>query len=136
MPTSEDTHADGTAAAAISNGVVKVLHEYTGRGPTKARTEIHLNSVMVLMADTLTKGERSLVKDGQRELVLEMRRKFQVAMSEDLVAIVERLTERKVVAFMSENHIDPDMAAEIFVLQPINEQSLPSAPADNRRANG
>lgn len=135
MPTSEDTHADGTVAAAISTGVVKVLHEYTGRGPTKARTEINPNSVMVLMADTLTKGERSLVKDGQRELVLQMRRKFQGAMREDLVAIVEGLTERKVVAFMSENHIDPDMAAEIFVLHPISERLLASAPVNHGGAN-
>ena len=135
MPTSEDTHADGTVAAAISNGVVRVLHEHTGRGPTKARTEINPNSVMVLMADTLTKGERTLVKDGQRELVLQMRHKFQVAMREDLVAIVEGLTERTVVAFMSENHIDPDMAAEIFVLHPISDQPLPAVAADNSGAN-
>jgi uncharacterized protein YbcI len=77
---------------------------------------------MVLMADTLTKGERSLVKHGQRELVLQMRQKFQAAMREDLVAIVEGLTERKVVAFMSENHIDPDVAAEVFVLEPVPER--------------
>ena len=47
-----------------------------------------------------------------------MRHRFQLAMREDLVGAVELATERKVIAFMSDNHIDPDMAAEVFVLEP------------------
>jgi uncharacterized protein YbcI len=118
MPISADTHPNGQVAAAISNAVVRTLHEYTGRGPTKARTDINPNSVLVVLADTLTKGERVLVDNGQPELVLQTRQAFQQLMRDDLVAAVEGLVERKVIAFMSENHIDPDMAAEIFVLEP------------------
>jgi uncharacterized protein YbcI len=71
------------------------------------------------MGDVLTKAERKLVEDGKRELVLQVRQEFQKTMREDLIAAVETLTERKVVAFMSDNHIDPDMAVETFVLRPI-----------------
>jgi uncharacterized protein YbcI len=125
MPISADTHPNGAVAARISNSVVHLLHEYTGRGPTKARTDINPNSVMVILADTLTKGERVLVDNGQPELVLQTRQAFQQLMREDMVAAVEGLMDRKVIAFMSENHIDPDMAAEIFVLEPTSDEALP-----------
>jgi uncharacterized protein YbcI len=129
MPISADTHPNGQVAARISNAVVKTLHEYTGRGPTKARTDINQSSVLVLLADTLTKGERVLVDNGQPELVLQTRQAFQQLMRDDLVAAVEGLTERKVIAFMSENHVDPDMAAEIFVLEPTSDDGLPDRAA-------
>jgi len=105
-------------AAKISNGAVQVLHDYTGRGPTKARTTIAENSVTILMADALTKGERRLAENGHADTVLSTRHKFQQAMREDLVALVEQYVNRKVIAFMSDNHIDPDMAIEAFVLEP------------------
>ncbi len=104
--------------SSISTHVVRVMSEYTGRGPTKARTSINGDVVSVLMRDTLTKGERSLVADGRAQLVLDMRKAFQMTMREDLIAGVERIMGREVIAFMSDNHIDPDFAAETFVLAP------------------
>jgi uncharacterized protein YbcI len=104
--------------ASISNHVVRVMSAYTGRGPTKARTSIDGDLVSVLLRDTLTKGERSLVADGRAQLVLDMRKAFQMTMREDLVAGVEKIMGRKVIAFMSDNHIEPDFAAETFVLAP------------------
>ncbi len=104
--------------ASISTHVVRVLSEYTGRGPTKARTSIDGDVVSVLMRDTLTKGERSLVADGRAQLVLDTRKAFQMTMREDLIAGVEKIMGRRVIAFMSDNHIDPDFAAETFVLAP------------------
>jgi uncharacterized protein YbcI len=102
----------------ISTGAVQVLHDYTGRGPTKAKTLITEDVVTILLADTLTKGERTLVDGGHVERVLQLRREYQTLMRDDLVRIVERQLDRKVIAFMSENHIDPDFAAEVFVLEP------------------
>jgi uncharacterized protein YbcI len=116
--------ARGTTASAISSGAVRMLHEYTGRGPTKARTTINRDTVMILLGDTLTKGERKLAEKGDAEVVLQMRHRFQEAMRDDLIALVEIQTERNVVAFMSANHIDPDMAAEVFVLEPSEESEL------------
>ena len=132
MPISADTQPNGAVAARISNAVVQTLHEYTGRGPTKARTDINPSSVVVLLGDTLTKGERVLVDNGRPELVLQTRQAFQGLMRDDLVAAVEGLMERKVIAFMSENHINPDMAAEIFVLEPSpDSESSPTVPIEH-----
>ena len=102
----------------ISTATVQLLHEYTGRGPTKAKTVINDDLVTVLLADTLTTGERKLVNHGHSERVLQLRHDYQTTMREELVAIVERQLDRKVMAFMSQNHIDPDLAVEVFVLEP------------------
>ena len=64
----------------------------------------------------MTQAERALVGGGKHDEVLRLRRAFQDTMSQELVAVVERLTERNVEASMSANHIDPDAAAEIFLL--------------------
>ena len=108
---------EGQLAAAIANAVVHVLGEYTGRGPTRARADVNRDSITVLLHDTLTKGERRLVSDGHAPIVLHTRGVFQQMMRAELVASVEGLTGRKVAAFMSANHIDPDMAVETFVLE-------------------
>jgi len=105
-------------AAMISTATVRLVHEYTGRGPTKAKTTINDDVVTVLLADTLTKGERKLVESGRADRVIRLRHDYQLAMRDDLIAIVERQVERKVIAFMSQNHIDPDLAVEVFVLEP------------------
>ena len=108
----------GAMAAAISNAVVHTTREYTGRGPTKARTHISDEVITCVLADTLTKGERKLVDNGMGEHVRGVRQKFQDAMREELVASIEEITGRKVIGFMSDNHIDPDLASEVFVLEP------------------
>jgi uncharacterized protein YbcI len=110
-------HQTKPPSAMISTAAVQLLHEYTGRGPTKAKTMISDTVVTLLLADTLTKGERKLVERGHSERVLELRREFQSIMRNDLVRIVEQQVDRKVIAFMSENHIDPDFAVEVFVLE-------------------
>ena len=101
----------------ISTAAVQLLHRYTGRGPTKAKTLINDEVVTVMLADTLTTGERTLVESGRADRVLQVRHDYQLAMRDDLVAVVEGHMGRKVVAFMSQNHIDPDLAAEIFILE-------------------
>lgn len=63
----------GPRAAAISNAMVQLLHEYSGRGPTRARTTIGADLIVCLLADTLTKSERKLVDGGEEPLVLEQR---------------------------------------------------------------
>jgi uncharacterized protein YbcI len=105
-------------SAMISTSAVRLLHEYTGRGPTKAKTLINEDVVTVLLADTLTTGERRLVDTGRSERVLQLRHDYQLIMRDDLIRIVERQLHRKVIAFMSQNHIDPDLAVEVFVLEP------------------
>jgi uncharacterized protein YbcI len=111
-------HPSGSKASAISNMIVHAMSEYTGRGPTKARTYLNDDLVTVVLQDTLTKGERSLVGDDLEELVLTMRKAFQGTMRRDLIDGVEQIVGREVVAFLSANHIDPDIAVEVFLLAP------------------
>jgi uncharacterized protein YbcI len=116
--TAEASHPDGELAAAISRTVVKALARTTGRGPTKAKTTLGDNGVFVVLQDSLTVGERTLTDAGEGQSVLDLRRRWQRVMEADVSREVEELTGRKVVGFMSDNHIDPDLAVEVFVLQP------------------
>jgi uncharacterized protein YbcI len=114
----------GELNAAISNAVVGLVREHVGRGPTKARTIHSGKLVLCVLEDTMTKGERTLASGGQEDFVLRMRHALQTVMQSDLTAAVEELTDRKVVAFMSTNHIEPDLAAELFVLdEPFSEMA-------------
>jgi uncharacterized protein YbcI len=110
--------AGGSRSTAIANLVVRITSEYTGRGPTQARAYEAGDVITVILQDTLTKGERRLVAAGRIELVLTTRKAFQSTMRADMTEGIEDITGRRVVAFMSDNHLDPDMAAEIFVLAP------------------
>src|SRR5687768_7297954 len=84
----------GATAARISTGAVQLLSDYTGRGPTKAHTIINRDSVTIVLQDTLTRGERHLVKAGREAEVLHTRHAYQEVMEEDLTALVERQIER------------------------------------------
>jgi len=111
-------HENQSPSAKIATAAVQLLHEYTGRGPTRAKTNISEDVVTILLADTLTRGERTLVDHGHADRVLQVRYDYQTAMRGGLVGIVERELDREVIAFMSQNHIDPDLAVEVFVLKP------------------
>ena len=115
---SEPEHHGQSPAAEISTGTVQLLHEYTGRGPTKAKTTIGEATVTVLLAETLTKMEHRLAELGYEDTVKTIRAQFQEAMRDDLVELVEAETEREVVAFISGYHIGPDFEADVFVLAP------------------
>jgi uncharacterized protein YbcI len=113
-----DLPTRGELSAAISNAVVRVFHEYTGRGPNRARSFVSDDLISVVLEETLTKGERHLLADGKSEIVLQSRDAYQQAMCADLIAAIEDLTSRRVRAFLSDNSTDPDIAVESFVLEP------------------
>src|SRR3954469_19481428 len=102
--TGAEERTPGSLSAAISNLVVRLFAEYTGRGPTKARTTIRDNVVLCMTEDNMTKAERRLVQEGEDELVVTIRRRFQRTMQDDLVAGIEVLTGRKVVSFLSDHN--------------------------------
>ncbi|HTA13888.1 MAG TPA: DUF2294 domain-containing protein [Solirubrobacteraceae bacterium] len=128
------TTQKGSISSAISGAVVQLMREYTGRGPTKSRTYIDENLITVVLQDTLTMGERSLVRDGEADLVLTSRRAFQRTMSSQLIAAVEEHSGRKVLAFLSDNHLDPDVAVECFVLVPRADREADSDESDATQA--
>jgi uncharacterized protein YbcI len=119
----------GEIDAGISNALVGLLREHVGRGPTKARTMHSGKFVLCVLEDTMTKAERTLASAGEEDSVLRMRHALQQIMGSEMAAAVETFTQRKVVAFMSANHIEPDLAAELFVLdEPVLESTVASVP--------
>ena len=122
---SEEQSPGGRLKRDIANAVVRSHRRYAGRGPTRAQTFYHHNIVVVVLQDVLTVGERSLAADGRHEMVDQLRSQLQQTMRGDLVGAVERLTGCQVEAFMSANHIEPDLALELFVL----DRPAPSEPA-------
>jgi uncharacterized protein YbcI len=110
---------DAQLAATISTTVVQALVRTTGRGPTKARTTLGDNGVFVVLQDSLTPGEQTLADAGEGAAVLDLRRRWQQIMKDDISREIEELIGRKVIGFMSDNNIDPDLAVEVFVLEPL-----------------
>ena len=104
--------------ARISTAMVRLHKKYTGRGPVRARTVVGNGIVVCVLEDTLTHPERTLVDAGNDDQVLAMRRTIQSVLRDEAVAAVEEATGRDVLSFMSENDINPDVSAEVFVLQP------------------
>lgn len=118
-----DPPVRGELSAAISSAVVRVFHEYTGRGPNRARSFVSDDLISVVLEETLTKGERHLVADGKSDIVLQSRDAYQDTMRDALIAAVEQLTGRHVRAFLSANRTDPDVAVESFVLEPVTSEN-------------
>ena len=102
----------------IGNAITRLYREHYGRGATITRTLRQRNYVNVFLEDIYTPVERTLIDAGHEEGVRQTRHLFQLAMAPRFTGIVEAITERKVIAFMSQVHFAPDMAAEIFVLDP------------------
>jgi uncharacterized protein YbcI len=108
----------GELNAALTREVVRIHTARLGRGPNKSFTFHNGNVVVTVLQDVLTKAEQNLVAAANEhgEAVLSMRSLFQRTMADEMKDSVERLTGHTVVAFMSDNHLDPDMAVEVFIL--------------------
>lgn len=109
---------DQSARLEISNGIVKLMSNCYGRGPTKAKTYLMDNYVLVVLEDLLTRSETTLVNNGREALVRDMRLAFQADMADDFKTVVEIALGQKVVTYQSQVTFDPPMGFEIFVLEP------------------
>jgi uncharacterized protein YbcI len=103
---------------AIANAITKLHRQYYGRGAASARTVTGRDHVVVFLSDIYTTLERTLIDDGKFDVVRATRQAFQLTLRDAFAASVEEITGRRVIAFMSEVHQDPDVAAELFVLAP------------------
>ena len=106
----------GELNAAVTKALVKIQASYLGRGPANASTLHHDNVLVTLMHGVLSHAETILGQNGRHTSVIDWRATLQTALEPDFRAAVERLTGRTVIAFISANHLDPDVAAEMFIL--------------------
>jgi uncharacterized protein YbcI len=112
--------SEGSLSRDLARAMVALFKEYVGRGPTHARAYVEEDLVSVVLQDTMIRAEKTLADEGEEDLVRGVRRVFQGKFREDAVEIVEELTGRKVKAFLSDHAIDPDVAIEAFVLEPVD----------------
>ncbi len=110
----------GDELTAISDGLVALLKEFYGRGPTQAKSYYQDDLVVCILRGGYTQVEQTLRDGGRGSAVIEQRMEFQELMRERFEAVIERATGRKVIGFMSGNQQDPDMMCEVFVLDPSN----------------
>ncbi|HEV3056238.1 MAG TPA: DUF2294 domain-containing protein [Solirubrobacteraceae bacterium] len=107
----------GQLLATISTRIVAILREHYGRGPMKAKTYALDDIIVVVMRGSgFTPLEKTIMDSGQPDRVVEMRHDFQHMMTERFTETIEQLTGRKVLAFLSQAHVEPDITMEIFFI--------------------
>ena len=121
---------NGEARAKIANEIVRLQSEYYGKGPTKARVRIDADVIVVVLEETFTPAERTLIERGEAEGIQDIRRRFQRAMAENFVAIVEQSTGRAVRSFFSDTDLENDISVEVFVLADERTNMSAFEPAD------
>src|SRR5207253_10507207 len=105
--TSTSPLACGHLLSAISTSVVRILREHYGRGPMKAKTYALDDIIVVVMRGSgFTPLEQTIMDSGQPERVVSMREDFQSVMAERYKQTIEELTGRKVLAFLSQAHVE------------------------------
>ena len=116
-PTPETATRTGDQLAAVTNGIVKLFRDYYGRGPTKAKSYVLDDRIVVcVLEDTMTKVEKTLAENGHGDKVREVRLTFQEAMADEFKDTVTACMGRKVIAYHSQLTLDPDLGFEFFVL--------------------
>ena len=112
------TKSHGEMLSELSEGMVALLKEYYGIGPTQAKSYYQDDLVVCVLRGGFTRVEQTLLEGGRGRAVIEQRMAFQEVMRERFEAVIQRATGRGVIGFMSGNQQSPDMICEVFVLSP------------------
>jgi uncharacterized protein YbcI len=115
---SEPYLSGGELLTAISNRIVGLLAEHYGRGPIRAKTYVLDDLVVCVLRNGFTAIEETMMRTGHPDRVVEMRREFQVMMDRAYKDSIEELTGSRVVALLSQAHIEPDITIELFLVEP------------------
>jgi uncharacterized protein YbcI len=119
MSPEEEQLQGGRLLVAVADGVVRLQRDFAGKGPTTCKAHWAGPDILVVMLrGGFTAAEQTLFEGGHGQSVRESRMKLQDTLEARMSGMVEELTGRKVVAFMSASHQDPDISAELFVLEP------------------
>ena len=114
----------GVELAEVTKGMISLHRRFYGKGPTKAKTYAVDDTVICVLEGGFTTVERTLIDEHDVEAVLQVRRSFQRAMEGQFTEVVEQALGRKVIAYMSQINADPDLAVELFVLEPAEDQGV------------
>ena len=111
-----DRSSLGEMRATISKEIVRLQAAYYGKGPTRAKTYIVEDLVVVVLEESFTRAEKTLAERGEKDAIEHIRRRFQQQMADDFTSVVEQATGRKVRVFLSETNVDHDVSVETFLL--------------------
>ena len=117
MPRTSDGPDDVTLTEAISASMVELYALHYGHERTTGTTYINDNIVVCVLEDILSTDESSLIASGSGSEVIDGRVAFQENMEDEFTGEIERLTGRRVTAFLSANQTDPGVACELFFLE-------------------
>src|SRR4051794_23686555 len=109
---------DGAVRVQIANEMVRLHSDYYGRGPTKTKVYADDDLVVVVLEETFTPAEKTLIARGESEGIQDIRRRFQRAMADQFRSIVKQATGHEVRSFLSETALHNDISVEIFLLGP------------------
>ena len=112
------SRSHGDVLTAISDGMVALLKEFYGRGPTRTKSYYEDDLVVCLLRGGFSRVEQTLLEGGRGAAVIQQRMEFQDLMRERFAGVIERATGRRVIGFMSGNQQDPDIMCEVFILAP------------------
>ncbi|HEX6455828.1 MAG TPA: DUF2294 domain-containing protein [Solirubrobacterales bacterium] len=101
--------------SAISREMVKAMKTYYGRGPTKAKSYLMDDLLIIVMRGGITEAEQTLLDAGEADAVRAFRQRFENIMAERLVGTIEQLTERRVLTYQSQVLFDPPTVVEVFL---------------------
>jgi uncharacterized protein YbcI len=118
MPDERARMTQRDAAAAVSRELVSLHKQFYGKGPVRAKTFLVDDTVLCILEGGFTVVERTLIEVGRAGAVHEIRTSFQAAMRDQFTQVVEAALGRRVRAYMSQVHTDPDVAVELFLLEP------------------
>ena len=116
QPDTEIVHGD--VLTAISDGMVALLKEFYGRGPSRTKSYYEDDLVVCVLRGGFSRVEQTLLDGGRGTAVIRQRMEFQQLMRDRITDMVERATGRHVIGFMSGNQQDPDLMCEVVVLAP------------------
>ena len=106
---------DRRLLARISDEMVRAKKEFFGRGPTKAKSYVLDDMLVVVMRGGMTTAEKTMLDFGHRDQVRQFRQLFENAMAERLTKTMEKLTGQRIVNYQSQILFNPDIVVELFV---------------------
>ena len=135
----KSTPRHGDILTAISDGMVALLKEFYGRGPTRTKSYYEDDLVVCVLRGGFSRVEQTLLEGGRGAAVIQQRMEFQELMRERFAEVIERATGRRVIGFMSGNQQDPDMMCELFILAPtdlVDDHEISPEPERGNLAQG
>jgi uncharacterized protein YbcI len=103
--------------AAVTDAMIEFHKRYYHRAPVTAKTLLLGEDLLAcVLGGVYTDVEKTMIELQRSTIVQETRNAFQNAMQDKFIDAVEDLSGRRVLAFISNHHIGPDIEIELFML--------------------